>query len=30
MATMSVTSPGQQVARRLMDEGYVVVTGRSP
>ena len=27
MATMSVTSPSQDVARRLMDDGYVVVTG---
>jgi dienelactone hydrolase len=27
MATMSATSPGQDVARRLMDDGYVVVTG---
>jgi len=27
MATMSATSAGQDVARRLMDDGYVVVTG---
>ena len=27
MPTMSVTSPSQDVARRLMDDGYVVVTG---
>src|ERR1700744_190089 len=27
MATMPVTSPSQDVARRLMDDGYVVVTG---
>ena len=27
MATMSATSAGQDVARRLMDGGYVVVTG---
>ena len=30
MATMSVTSAGQDVARRLMDDGYVVVTGMLP
>ena len=27
MATMPGTSPSQDVARRLMDDGYVVVTG---
>ena len=27
MATMPATSPSQDVARRLMDDGYVVVTG---
>ena len=27
MATMSVTSPSQDVAGRLMDDGYVLVTG---
>jgi ectoine hydroxylase-related dioxygenase (phytanoyl-CoA dioxygenase family) len=27
MATMSVTSPSQEVARRLMADGYVAVTG---
>ena len=27
MATMSVTSPSQDVARRLMDDGYVIVAG---
>ena len=27
MGTMSVTSPSQDVARRLTDDGYVVVTG---
>ena len=27
MSTMPVTSPSQDVARRLMDDGYVVVTG---
>jgi ectoine hydroxylase-related dioxygenase (phytanoyl-CoA dioxygenase family) len=27
IATMPATSPGQDVARRLMDDGYVVVTG---
>src|SRR5579859_1547568 len=27
MATMSAASPGQDVARRLTDDGYVVVTG---
>ena len=27
MASMSATSAGQDVARRLMDDGYVVVTG---
>ena len=27
MATMPATSAGQDVARRLMDDGYVVVTG---
>ena len=27
MASMPVTSPSQDVARRLMDDGYVVVTG---
>ena len=27
MAAMSAASAGQDVARRLMDDGYVVVTG---
>ena len=27
MATMPATSPSQDVARRLTDDGYVVVTG---
>src|SRR3954453_1886617 len=27
MPTMPATAPGQDVARRLMDDGYVVVTG---
>ena len=27
MATMPATSASQDVARRLMDDGYVVVTG---
>src|ERR1700753_479931 len=27
MPTMPATSPGPDVARRLMDDGYVVVTG---
>jgi len=27
MATMPVTSPSQDVARRLMADGYVIVTG---
>jgi hypothetical protein len=27
MATMSVTSPSQEVARRLINDGHVVVTG---
>ena len=27
MSTMPVTSPSQDVARRLMDDGYVLVTG---
>jgi hypothetical protein len=30
MATMSVMSPSQDVARRLMDDGHVVVTGMMP
>src|SRR6202035_5663436 len=27
MATMPVTSPSQDVARRLVNDGYVIVTG---